>query len=163
MMGGRTAGFWQRFTFVFVGLMLGACVARGIAAEEKEAPKLPPGPIRDRHELMEGVGKNAKKIGESLKAGKPAEAAKPAEDIAAVMYKFTMLFPPGSTDPNSRAKPEIWEQKAKFNQDANDLKEKALAFAKAASSGGDVKETSKAMWASCKACHDSFRVPKPGE
>ena len=31
---------------------------------------LPPGPIHDRHELMEGIGKNAKKIGDALKAGK---------------------------------------------------------------------------------------------
>ena len=132
-------------------------------AWSEERVALPPGPIKDRHELMEGVGKNAKLIGTALKAGKPAEAAAPAEAIAAVMDKYKTLFPPGSTSKLSRAKPEIWQQKEKFDQLAADLKERATAFAKAAAGDGDVKATSNAMWGTCKSCHDSFRVPKPGE
>jgi cytochrome c556 len=155
--------YWRRFAFIYSALMLGALAAAYATAAEHDPKKLPPGPIRDRHELMEGVGKNAEKIGDSLKAGKPEDAAEPAEAIAAVMDRFVTLFPPGSTDPNSRAKPEIWEQKAKFDDGASELKAKALSFAAAARRSGDTKTTSREMWAACKSCHESFRIPKPGE
>jgi cytochrome c556 len=70
---------------------------------------LPPGPIKDRHELMEGIGKNAKKIGDALKAGdtKPIPAA--ADGIAASAHKIPGLFPPGSTNEKSRALP--WQKR----------------------------------------------------
>jgi cytochrome c556 len=151
------------------GLAVALCAALGspaIAADkddDHDMSKLPPGPIRDRVELMHHVGDDAKAIGKALKAGTPADAAAPAEDIAARVPKFPTLFPPGSTSPESRAKPEIWTDKAKFDGLAKQLAEKASAFAAAAKSGGDVKATSGAMWQTCKACHDSFRVPKEGE
>ena len=156
-------GYWRRFAFIYAALMLGALAAAYASAQERDPKKLPPGPARDRHELMEGVGKNAEKIGNSMKAGKPGDAAEPAEAIAGVMDRFVTLFPPGSTDPNSRAKPEIWEQKDKFDDNASQLKAKALSFAAAARRSGDTSTTSKEMWGACKSCHESFRFPKPGE
>jgi len=150
------------------GLMLALCagLARptyGAESEAHDLSKLPAGPIRDRVELMHHVGDDAKAIGKALKAGKPEDAAQPAADIAALVPRFPTLFPPGSTSPESRAKPEIWTDKAKFDDLAKQLAEKATAFAAAAKSGGDVKATSGEMWHTCKACHDSFRVPKEGE
>jgi len=156
------SSYWKRFVFIYSALLLGALAAYAVADERKEL-HLPPGPIKERHELMEGVGKNAERIGNALKANKPEEAAAPAEAIAGVMEKFTTLFPPGSTHPDSRAKPEIWKQKEKFDQDAADMRAKALAFADVAKSGGDAKAASRALWGGCKTCHESFRVPKPGE
>ena len=40
-----------------------------VADDHEHSHKLPPGPIHDRHELMEEIGKHAKKIGEAGKAG----------------------------------------------------------------------------------------------
>lgn len=126
-------------------------------------PKPPPGPIADRIELMEAVGKNAKKVAEAMKANQPADAAAPARAIAASMERFVQLFPAQSTDPASRAKPEIWTDKAKFDQLAKLLETNANAFADVATKGGDAAAAVKPMWAQCKACHDAFRTPKEGE
>jgi cytochrome c556 len=107
------------------------------AVADEEKHELPPGPIHDRHELMEGVGANAKKIGAAAKAGKPGDAQVPAEEIAQALAKFDEL--------------------AKKNEQA------AMALAAVAKSGGDLKAPSGAMFQTCKACHDEFRVPKEGE
>ena len=132
-------------------------------ARGDEKHELPPGPIHDRHELMEGVGANAKKIGAATKAGKPADAVQPAEDIAAAMEKFVGMFPTGSESPLSRAKPNVWTQKPKFDELAKKNEQAALALAAAAKAGGDLKAPSQAMFQACKACHDEFRVPEEGE
>ena len=120
---------------------------------------LPPGPIHDRHELMEEVGDDAKKIGDAMKAGKPADAAAPAERIAASVERFLQLFPAGSEHPDSRAMPEIWTKRAEFDRLGKELETTATAVAEAAKSGGDVKKAAGAMFKNCKACHTDFRKP----
>lgn len=136
-------------------------IAGGVArADEK---KLPPGPIHDRHEVMEGVGADAKKIGAATKAGKPEDAVAPAEAIAAALEKFPGMFPAGSESPLSRAKPEVWTEKAEFDRMAAEGREAALAVAQAAKSGGDVKAASGKMFQACKGCHERFRLPEEGE
>jgi len=133
------------------------------ALADDDEHDLPPGPIHDRHELMEEVGEDAKKIGAATKAGKPADAVEPAEDIAKALAKFVGMFPPGSESPLSRAKPNVWTEKAKFDELAKKNEEAALALAAAAKAGQDLKDPSKAMFQTCKTCHDQFRVPKEGE
>jgi len=125
-----------------------------------EEMNLPPGPIKDRHELMENIGGNAKKIGEALKAHdtKPIPAA--ADAIAADADKIPGLFPEGSTSDKSRAKPEIWKDFPKFKQISSDLAAHATALAAAAMSGGDAAAAAKTMFGDCKACHDDFRKPE---
>ncbi len=134
----------------------------GALADEEKHP-LPPGPIHDRHELMEGVGANAKKIGAAAKAGKPGDAQVPAEEIAQALAKFVGMFPAGSESPLSRAKPNVWTDKAKFDELAKKNEQAAMALAAVAKAGGDLKAPSGAMFQTCKACHDEFRVPKEGE
>ncbi|MEW6273459.1 MAG: cytochrome c [Thermodesulfobacteriota bacterium] len=134
-----------------------------LALADDHGKELPAGPIRDRHELMEGVGADAKAIGAATKAGKPADAVKPAQEIAAALEKFPTLFPEGSQSPLSRARPEVWSNKKKFDELAADARAKALALAEAAKSGGDLKAASGALFKNCKACHDDFRVPEEGE
>lgn len=133
------------------------------AAEHADHSKLPPGPIRNRAELMEGVGKDAKAIGGALKAGKPADVAQPAAAIASVMDRFITLFPPGSTAEGSRAKPAIWTDRKEFDELAMQLKKAAANLAATAKDNGDVKAASGEVWKTCKACHDKFREPMEGE
>ena len=147
--------------WLVVGVMLAGVVLASLAvARAEHKPKFPPGPIRDRNELMEQIGKNAKTIGDAIKAGQlgPVEGA--AETIHADAAKITGLFPPGSTDPKSRAKPEIWTNWAKFAASAKDLQSTAAALAAAAKSGADVPGAAKTMFGACKSCHDDFRVPE---
>jgi cytochrome c556 len=142
----------------WTGLIVAALVALGASAAYAKDD-----PAHERHDLMEGVGKNAKKIGDALKAGKPAEAAAPAQAIADAMDRFGTLFPEGSQSEDSRAKPEIWTERAKFDGMVKGMKEKASAFAAAAKSGGDAGAAAAPMWRECKGCHDAFRVPKEDE
>jgi cytochrome c556 len=129
------------------------------SADADHHKKLPAGPIHDRHELMEDVGDDAEAIGKSMKAGKPADAAAPAERIAGSVEKFLTLFPAGSEHADSRAKPEIWTKRAEFDRLGKQLETTAIALAAAAKGGGDVKAAAGAMFKNCKACHTEFRKP----
>lgn len=140
-------------------------VTSGLVLAHDDEDKLPPGPIRDRHELMEGIGKNAKTIGDAMKSGKLDPVADAADKIHASAGKVVALFPKGSSDPASRAKPEIWEQWDRFEKLNKDFEAKSAELAAAAKSGGDVGAAAKAMFGACKSCHDDFRKPeeKKGE
>jgi cytochrome c556 len=123
------------------------------------ASKLPAGPVRERNDLMEAIGKSAKTIGDALKGGNTAPVAGAAEQIQGHAGKITALFPPGSTHPKSRAKADIWQNWSKFEGDAKDLQASAAALAAAARGGGDVRGGARALFDTCKSCHDQFRIP----
>jgi cytochrome c556 len=72
------------------------------------------------------------------------------------------LFPANSIDSGSRAKPEIWSQPTKFQQQKEAFL-KAVNDLDAAAHAGDLANISKSYniaAQSCKSCHDSFRGPK---
>ncbi len=144
--------------------LLLASAALGVAAvavtQAHEDMDLPEGPVRDRHELMEAVGKNAKAIGDALKAGETAKVSAPATAIAAAAKKVPALFPAGSEHPKSRAKKEIWQEPEEFAALTKKLEDTANALAQTASQGGDVGTASKELFAACKACHEKFRIPE---
>ncbi|HXQ20553.1 MAG TPA: cytochrome c [Candidatus Acidoferrales bacterium] len=125
-----------------------------------EGDDLPAGPIRDRHELMHGIGDNAKVINDAVKAHDFSPVAGAAEKIEAATAKILPLFPQGSTDPKSRAKPEIWTQWPKFEEGVKQLQTAAAALSTAAKNNGDVPGATKTLFGACKSCHDPFRVPE---
>lgn len=150
-----------------VALVTSVVLATAVLLASRRSPAagdhgadLPPGPIRDRHELMEGVGAAAKKIGAAAKAGKPQDAAAPAEAIAAALERYPAMFPAGSESPLSRAKPNVWTDKAKFDERNAAARTAALALAAAAKEGSDLKAPSGALFKKCKACHEEFREPE---
>jgi cytochrome c556 len=109
---------------------------------------------------MEGIGKNAKVIGDAVKSGNFDPVAGAAAQIQTSATKIVALFPQGSTHPHSRAKPEIWTNWAKFENTTKQLEATAGEVVSAAKSGGDVKAASNNMFGACKTCHDDFRVPE---
>ena len=71
------------------------------------------------------------------------------------------LFPEGSAHPQSRAKPEIWKNKADFDAKAKALGQ-AAARITAAGEAEDLKAYAAAaeqLNGACKACHDAYRGP----
>ena len=67
------------------------------------------------------------------------------------------LFPEGSAHPQSRAKPEIWKNKADFDAKARAMGQ-AAARITAAGKAGDLAAYAAAaaqLNATCKACHDA--------
>jgi len=149
----------KRTLLALASLAVGLMVWPVIASAHEHDAKLPAGPIRDRHKLMEGIGAQAKKIGQALKARKPAAIPAPAEAISADAKKIPALFPQGSVNPKSRAKPEIWTNWDRFVSLANDMSTDAAALAGVAKAGGDSKAAADKLFGNCKSCHDEFRVP----
>lgn len=134
--------------------------SRGMDPEGTGEEQLPAGPLRDRHELMESIGANAKKAGKAVKAGDNATVASAAEKINKASAQIVSLYPEGSLHPKSRAKPEIWKNWAEFTADAQKLQDTSAKLVKAAQDKGDIGAASKAMFDTCKSCHDQFRVPE---
>ena len=151
----------MRKTAIVMGaIVMMAGALRVVRAHEAN---LPPGPIHDRHELMEGIGKNAKIIGDSLKAGGQGDRLKITDSALKIQTsasKIVALFPPGSTDPKSRAKPEIWTHWDKFQENAKKLEAAAGELVNASQSGGDARTAADTMFGVCKSCHEDFRKPE---
>jgi cytochrome c556 len=145
--------------------LLGASISPApVSAHEHD--KLPPGPIRDRHELMKGMGQSAKDINDAFDVGTEGFDAgiiqRQAQAISLSAHRIPSLFPKGTTDPNSRALPAIWENWDKFQQLANQLEQQASSLSAAAGNEDDenLPEKAKAMSGTCKTCHDQFRAPE---
>lgn len=68
-------------------------------------------------------------------------------------------FGPGTDKGDTQAKPEIWTQKAKFDEVANKMQVEMGKLASAAKSGNldGIKAAVTATAGTCKSCHDDFR------
>ena len=120
----------------------------------------------ERHEGMEEIGDETKKISNQLKSGSPDVGAiqQSAAKIAELAPKAQTWFPEG-TGPDvgkTRAKAEIWQKPDDFAAKARDFEPAAQAF-HAATQSGDLDRIRSAfaeLGKSCKACHDSYRAPE---
>lgn len=145
------------FSFLLATVLFGGAA---VTRAHEEEMNLPAGPIRDRHELMEGIGDRAKAINDTLKKGGVEGVADNAQAIADDAKKVDALFPAGSTHEKSRAKPEIWKNWKEFERLSASLSTHAAELAEAARKGGDAGAAAKVMFGDCKSCHDQFRVPE---
>ena len=99
-----------------------------------------------------------------MAAGKITFDAKVAADSAATAEFVGNLpwagFGPGTDKGDTKAKPEIWAEKAKFDDYANKLEAELAKLTVAAKSGSldSVKAATNAVGGACKACHDDFRA-----
>jgi cytochrome c556 len=84
-----------------------------------------------------------------------------AEGIESWAKQIPLAFPPGSDKgDDTKAKPEIWSDRAGFEKDASDLAAaagKLVTLAKAGDAAG-VADQTKAVGATCGACHRTYRV-----
>ncbi len=100
----------------------------------------------------------------AMASGKAPFDAKVATDSAAVA-EFTSKLPwagfGDGTDKgrDTRAKPEIWTDKAKFNDYADKMQAEMVKFNAAAKTGSldNIKATMAGVGGTCKTCHDAFR------
>ena len=89
-----------------------------------------------------------------------AQAAAENAAIAETMSKLPWAgFVDGSDKGNTRAKPEIWSDSAKFKAAADTMQSEMTKVA-AAARGGNIDAIKAAVGSAggtCKACHDNFR------
>lgn len=118
--------------------------------------------IAERKELMKANGAALKAIKAAVEAGKAGDAVAPAEKIAMNLKMAPKLFPKGSTEGETWAKPEIWDDWAKFEKAASDSAAAAEHLAMVAKSGDAAAtgDAMKALGGTCGACHKPFRKPQ---
>jgi cytochrome c556 len=139
--------------------LLGASAA---VAQDKMAA------VEQRKALMKTNGASAGKIAAFLQKGEgsPADVAAAAGTIADDAKKLAALWPDGTSSTDmpgqTRAKPELFQNKAKAMQYLTTLGEKAMALQTAAK-GGDKQAIQAAFGQmnreACGACHNDFRGP----
>jgi len=121
----------------------------------------------DRHENFHKIGAAFKAVNDQLKADKPDAAviATQAGIVHGLAPQIPTWFPAGSgpeTGVKTRAKAEIWADKAGFATAAKGL-EAESAKLQTIARGGDIeaiKGQFKATGGACKTCHDKFRGPE---
>jgi len=113
----------------------------------------------DRQAAMKDVLASFKVLVGISKSGQfdAAEASKRGTAIAADLDKFKDLFPEGSQNADDKALPQIWSDRAGFEQHRMDARNAALAIA-ASTDMASFKTAFKSLGASCDACHEKYRA-----
>jgi cytochrome c556 len=99
----------------------------------------------------------------AMASGKAPFDAKVAAESAAVAEYVGKLpwaaFTEGSDKGDTKSKPEIWKEPAKFKEYADKMQGEMLKLSVAAKSGNldSIKAAVNATGGSCKTCHDAFR------
>jgi len=99
----------------------------------------------------------------AMASGKAPFDAKVAAESAAVAEYVGKLpwaaFTEGSDKGDTKSKPEIWKEPAKFKEYADKMQGEMLKLSVAAKSGNldSIKAAVLATGGSCKTCHDAFR------
>lgn len=82
-----------------------------------------------------------------------------AEIIEAMGQLPYEAFTPGSDLMESKAKPSLWKEEAKFKQLASDMQTETVKLTAAAKTGNldNVRTAFRATAKACDACHDAYR------
>lgn len=99
----------------------------------------------------------------AMAAGKAPFDAKVAAESASVAEFMSKLpwagFGEGTDKGETKAKPEIWQEQAKFKEYADKMQAEMTKFAAAAKTGNldNIKAAVGPTGESCKTCHDAYR------
>ncbi|MGI9238669.1 MAG: c-type cytochrome [Woeseiaceae bacterium] len=120
-------------------------------------------PRHKRHELMEGVKKAAKPVGEMMKGESEYDAAVVSASLQTwheASMKFGDLFPAGSeTGMDTEAAPAIWEDRAGFEVALAEFRDAVeTAIAAEPMTLDAAKPTVGPILQTCKGCHDTYRI-----
>ena len=118
--------------------------------------------IKYRKASLSVMGTHFSRLGAMATGKAPYDAKAAAEnaDIAAAVSKLPWAaFTEGSDKGETRAKPEIWKDSAKFKEAGDKMQAELAKLAVAAKAGNvDALKTAFGPAAStCKGCHDNFR------
>ena len=133
-----------------IALAVVATVAVAAAATDPHA--------KARQQLMDTIGMNMKVLGDMAggKATFDAAGAKAAQAaIVAASTEIPAKFETQSSDPKSKAKPELWANFADFKKDAGALN--AAATALDVASVETLQAGISAVGGVCKDCHTEYR------
>lgn len=110
------------------------------------------------------MGQHFGRIGAMVNGKAPfdAGAAQENADVVAVMAKlpFSAFAPGTEKGHDTKAKPEIWSEQAKFKEQAEKMQAETVKLAAAAKTGDldKIKTAFGNTAQTCKACHDNYRA-----
>lgn len=144
-----------------------ASLALAVTAAAVSVPAMaqfqkPEDAVKYRKAAFTVMGAHFARIGAMANGRVPFDAAVVAENTALVetMSKLPWAgFAPGTDKGDTRAKPEIWTEQAKFTAGAEKMQADVAKLNAAAKTGSldAVKTAFGAAGQSCKACHDAYR------
>lgn len=143
-----------------LSLVAGVCAALPAAAQFQK----PEDAIKYRQSVMFLQGQHMARLGAMANGRVPFDAAV-AQENAAILDAIDKMpfaaFIDGTDKGNTRAKPEIWAERAKFDAAAAKLQDEVAKLTVAAKSGNfdQFKAAVGAVGGACKACHDSYQRP----
>ena len=147
-------------------LLFAAATLVGLATALPAAAQFqkPEDAIKYRQSALSVMGSHFGRIGAMVNGRIPFDAAAAATnaEIVVVMSKlpFVAFIDGTQTGLNTRAKPEIWTERDKFNAAAAKMQEEVVKLNTAAKSGNldQLKAAFGPVGQACKACHDNYQV-----
>ena len=144
-----------------------ACIAAAASLLALAAPAAaqfakPEDAIKYRQSALSVMGTHFGRLG-AMANGRVPFDAKVASDNADIVVNMAKLpwagFVPGTDTGNTRAKPEVWTEQAKFKENNEKLVAETAKLAAAAKTGNldSLKTAFAATAGTCKACHDVYR------
>jgi len=139
-----------------------AATAVAFAAPASAQFAKPEDAVKYRKNALFVMQQNFGRLG-AMATGKAPFDAKVAADSAAVADFLARLpwaaFAEGTDKGDTRAKPEIWKEPAKFKEYADKMQAEMSKLAAAAKTGNldSIKTAVSATGGTCKTCHDAYR------
>lgn len=139
-----------------------AAAAVTLAAPASAQFAKPEDAVKYRKNALFVMQQNFARLG-AMAAGKAPFDAKIAAESAAVAEFMSTLpwaaFGEGTDRGDTRAKPEIWKEQAKFKDYADKMQAEMAKLTAAAKNGNldGIKTAVGATGSSCKTCHDAYR------
>ena len=146
-----------------ISAILLASVAAAFAVPASAQFAKPEDAIKYRKNALFVMQQNFGRVA-GMAAGKIPFDAKIAADSAAVAEFVAKLpwagFGPGTDLGDTKAKPEIWANKAKFDDLAKKMDAEMAKLSAAAKTGNleNIKVAANAVGGTCKTCHDDYRA-----
>ena len=156
-------------------LILAATFALSAAAQQSPpaAPAAPaaapPSPgtqaINVRKAIFTLIGSNFKPVGEVLQGRATYESVDVPTSASRVAFLAGLLndaFPDNSSTGDTKAKPEVWSNRADFDKRVKDFQDHSATLVQVVArekSGSDAfKAAAVAVGQDCKGCHENYRV-----
>jgi cytochrome c556 len=147
---------------LIASLTLAAAAAVAVPALAQVSFQKPEDAIKYRQGALRVMGAHYGALGAMATGKAPYDATAAARHADVIQLVSTLpwsAFTPGTDKGETRAKPEIWQEEAKFKQAHERAVSEVGKIAAAAKTGS--LDNLKAAWGSnsgsCKNCHDNFR------
>jgi cytochrome c556 len=149
------------------GALIASCVGLTTASAQAPGPSPAKIAVENRRAEFTLIGNVFRWFGAVARGNAPYDEAEAKKRVARLTFLVDLLdesFPDVSNvgEPDSKAKPEIWKEKAEFDKKLAKFKDDARVFAETVSKEKGATEGFKTAVANlgqdCKSCHDSYKV-----